>query len=110
MGLGSSPPPASFTFAVAKVDAVPYRGGSGGDVFQYSEGLGSEEVEAFMEYLASQQDRSALDRNADLEKVELVDRRLWSLVGYLQSRSRGPSLLYHLFVEIPSVAPQRRAP
>jgi hypothetical protein len=44
------------------------------------------------------------------EKVELVEQRLWSLVAYLQSLSRGSGFFHFLFVEDPNATPQRRAP
>jgi len=103
-GLSGTPMPAY------EPGVVLYPGGSSPDLSQYSEDLGPEEVEALRDYLASQPDRSALDSMSEDDKAELVGLRLWSLVAYLQSLSRGRSFFHFLFVEDPNATPQRRAP
>lgn len=102
-GLSGTPMPAY------EPGVVLYPGGARVDLSPYEEVLGPEELAALRNYLASQPDRPALNRMSEEEQSELVERRLWSLVAYLQSLSRGRGLFYRLFVENPNVTPPRRA-
>lgn len=103
-GLSGTPMPAYAP------GAVLYPGGPAVDLSQFTAFLGADEVSALREYLAGQPKRSALAALSAQEHERLVERRLWSLVAYVQSLSRPRSLFYRLFVEDPNVTPPRRTP
>jgi mono/diheme cytochrome c family protein len=101
-GLSGTPMPAY------EPGVVLYPGGRGLDLSQYAEGLGGEEMTALENYLARQPERSAVAAMSEEGQGELVERRLWSLVAYLQSLSRSRSLFYRLFVEDVNATPPGR--
>ena len=102
-GLSGTPMPAY------EPGAVLYAGGSNLDLSQYGEGLAAEELAALRTYLAGQPDRPVLEGMSEEQQAAVVEHRLWSLVAYLETLSRGRSLFYRLFVENPNVTPPRRA-
>ena len=101
-GLSGTPMPAY------EPGVVLYPGGSAANLSAYREGLGPEELEALRSYMAGEPDRAAIDGMTDEEEHELVERRLWSLVAYVQSLTRGRSAWYRLFVEDPNATAPRR--
>lgn len=77
-GMNGSPM-ASFTdaFAFAREDL--------GDLSQLEATFSTEEVGAIRAYLATQPDRAELRALSAEERRDLIDRRTWSLIAYLQS-------------------------
>lgn len=98
-GLFGTPMPA-FELGV-----VLFAGGSQNDLSSVQSGLGTTELSALRAYLASQPDRAELDEMAPSERDAIAERRLWSLVVYLQSLTRPRDLFFRLFVENPNLTP-----
>lgn len=86
---------------------VLFAGGSQSDLSSVQSGLGAADLSALRAYLASQPDRAELDEMAPSERDAIAERRLWSLVAYLQSLARPRDLFFRLFVEDPNLTPAR---
>ncbi len=86
---------------------VLFAGGSQSDLSSVQSGLGPTELSALRAYLAGQPNRIELDEFGPSERDAIAERRLWSLVAYLQSLARSRDLFYRLFVEDPNMTPAR---
>jgi cytochrome c oxidase cbb3-type subunit 2 len=86
---------------------VVFAGGSDVDLSTIETGARSADLSALRVYLSSQPSRLEMDSMSESELKEIAERRLWSLVVYLQSLARPRDLLYRLFVEDPNMTPDR---
>ena len=88
---------------------VLFAGGSQSDLSSVQSGLGATELSALRAYLESQPDRAELDEMAPPERDAIAERRLWSLVAYLQSLARPRDFFFRLFVENPNLTPAQES-
>lgn len=101
-GLSGTPMPAF------EPGVVLFPGGSDIDLAPYAQAVKPEELAGLREYFVSQPDGEALRNLSDEQRRELAERRLWSLVAYVQSLSRSRGLFYRLFQEDPNLTRPRR--
>ena len=86
---------------------VVFAGGSEVDLSTIEAATGSADLSALRAYLSSQPSRLEMDSMGESDLNEIAERRLWSLVAYLQSLARPRDLFYRLFVEDPNMTPAR---
>ena len=86
---------------------VLFAGGSEVDPSTIETGVGTAELSALRGYVSSQPTRLEMDSMSESKLTEMAERRLWSLVAYLQSLARPRDLFYRLFVEDPNMTPAR---
>jgi mono/diheme cytochrome c family protein len=69
--------------------------------------IGEDELAALSDYVSRQPTRSDVEAMSRLEREDLAEHRLWSVVAYLKSLERAPGVWYRLFVEDPSATRSR---
>lgn len=90
--------------------AVLFAGGDRAAVANFAPDLRGNEQVGLAEYLRTEPDGDTIDALPDPARTELVERRLWSLVAYLESLTRPRGILHWLFTEDPNATPPRRSP
>ena len=88
---------------------VLFAGGAQNDLTSVHSDLEVTDRTALQAYLANQPDRLQLDGMESSELEAIAERRLWSLVAYLQSLTRPRDLFFRLFVEDPNVTANRES-